>query len=135
MKLKWEEDGTIKSPLSRARGLGSSHDGVTHWWHQRITAVANIPLMVWLVYSVINMNDFNHATFTLWLAEPVNAILMILAVISVFYHASLGSQVIAEDYIHHEGFKVFKLISMRLFFVGTAIACIFSVLKIAFGGS
>lgn len=134
MKLKWEEDGTIKSPLARARGLGASHDGVTHWWHQRITAFANIPLMIWLVWSVIQMETWSHADFTGWLAQPVNSILMILAVISVFYHAALGTQVIAEDYIHHEGLKVFKLVGIKLFFFGTAVACIFSILKIAFTG-
>ncbi|PJB73496.1 MAG: succinate dehydrogenase, hydrophobic membrane anchor protein [Alphaproteobacteria bacterium CG_4_9_14_3_um_filter_47_13] len=134
MKLKWEDDGTFKSPLARARGLGAAHMGVTHWWHQRLTAVANIPLMLWLVWSVLQMQGWSYEIFTAWLAQPVNAILMILSLLSVFYHAALGSQVIAEDYIHHEGLKIFKLIGMRLFFIGAAVASIFSVLKIAFAG-
>jgi len=134
MKLKWEDDGTFKSSLARARGLGAAHMGVTHWWHQRLTAVANIPLMLWLVWSVLQMQGWSYEIFTAWLAQPVNAILMILSLLSVFYHAALGSQVIAEDYIHHEGLKIFKLIGMRLFFIGAAVASIFSVLKIAFAG-
>ena len=131
MKLKWENQG-IKTPLARARGLGSARDGVEHWFMQRVTAIANIPLMIWLVYNIVAMKGASHAEFTSWLAQPVNAILMILVVISTFYHAKLGSQVVTEDYIHHEGFKMFKLIGQKLFFFALAIACIFSVLKIAF---
>lgn len=134
MKLKWEDDGTIKSPLARARGLGSAHDGVGHWWHQRITAASNLLLMIWLVWSVVSMSDMGYEAFTGWLAAPVNAILMILAVISVFYHALLGCQVVVEDYFHHEGFKLFKLAGMKMFFIGAGVACVFSILKIAFAG-
>jgi len=102
--------------------------------NQRITAIANIPLMLWLVWSVIHhVQGASYDDFSSWLAQPMNAILMILAIISVFYHAALGSQVIAEDYIHHEGFKLCKLIGMRLFFIAAAVACIFSVVKIALG--
>lgn len=131
MKLKWEDDGTIKSPLARAKGLGSARDGVTHWWHQRLTAAANVPLMLWLVCSVSKMPGWSYETFTGWLAQPVNSILMILAILSVFYHAALGTQVIAEDYIHHEGLKIVKLAGIRLFFVAAGIASVFSVLKIS----
>lgn len=128
--MKWEDKG-IKTPLARARGLGSAKDGVEHWMAQRITAIANIPLMLWLVWSIVSLNGASHAEFTNWLAQPVNAILMILVVLSVFYHAKLGSQVVTEDYIHHEGLKMVKLIGQKLFFFAMAVACIFSVLKIA----
>lgn len=134
MKLKWQDDGTIKSPLARAKGLGAAHEGTGHWWHQRVTAVSNLVLMLWLVWSVVNMSGWTYAEFTAWLAAPVNAILMLLAVVSVFCHAALGTQVIAEDYIHHEGLKIVKLAGIKLFFTATAIACIFSILKIAFTG-
>lgn len=122
------------SPLSVARGTGSTHSGVHHWMHQRVTAIANLGLMIWLVWSVTHMGVVDYATFTAWLAQPLNAVLMILAIISTFYHASLGTQVIVEDYIHNEGFKLVKLIAMKLFFFAAAIACIFSILKIAFAG-
>lgn len=130
MHLKWENRG-MKTPLARARGLGSAKEGVNHWMNQKITAVASIPLMLWLVFSVISQRGASYAEFTAWLGQPVNAILMILVIISTFYHAMLGTQVVAEDYIHSEGRKIFYLILFKLFFIGTGIACIFSILKIA----
>lgn len=133
MTLKWEDKG-IKTPLARARGLGSARDGVEHWWMQRITAIANIPLVTWFVYSVVHLKGASYEAFTSWLALPVNAILMIFVVISVFYHAKLGAQVIVEDYVHNEGLKMIKLVGQKLFFFGAAVACIFSILKIAFMG-
>ncbi len=131
MSMKWEAGG-LKSPLARAKGLGSISEGADHWISQRITAIANIPLMIWLVYSVVNMIGANYYEFGAWLAEPLNAILMILVVLSTFYHAVLGSQVVIEDYIHHEGFKLFKLIGQKLFFIAMGVAAIFSILKVAF---
>lgn len=125
---------SIVHPLARARGLGGAHEGMRHWLHQRVTAVVNIPLMLWLVWSVVNMPGLDHATFTAWLGQPVNAVLMILAVLSVFYHASLGLQVVYEDYLHHKGFLLFKVYGMKLFFIAAAVVCVFSILKIAFGG-
>jgi succinate dehydrogenase / fumarate reductase membrane anchor subunit len=128
--MKWEDKG-LKSPLARARGLGSARDGVHHWLMQRITAMANIPLMIWLIYSVVDLGGAGYAEVSFWLSQPLNAILMILAVLSVFYHAALGSQVIAEDYIHHEGLKILKVIGMKLTLTALAVACIFSILKVA----
>jgi len=134
MKLKWQDDG-LKGPLARAKGLGSAGEGSEHWFMQRVTAISNLILMIWLLSSVVtNIAGADHAEFTAWLSMPINAILMILSVISIFYHAALGCQVIAEDYIHNEALKFIKLIGIKLFFFGTAVACIFSILKIAFGG-
>ncbi|MBX2833901.1 MAG: succinate dehydrogenase, hydrophobic membrane anchor protein [Micavibrio sp.] len=130
MKLKWENEG-MKTPLARARGLGAAGHGSDHWMKQRITAIANIPLVLWFVWNVVQYHNADYATFTAWLAQPVNAVLMILLVISIFYHAVLGLQVVIEDYIHCEAFKIFKLIGLKLFFGAIAIACIFSILKIA----
>lgn len=130
MKLKWESEG-IKSPLGRARGLGSAGHGADHWMKQRITAIANIPLVIWFVFSVVSLKGASHAEFTAWLAEPLNAIFAILFIVSTVYHGVLGSQVVVEDYIHKEWFKVLKLISTKLFFFALAVACIFSILKIA----
>lgn len=124
----------ILSPLARARGLGPAHEGVHHWLHQRVTAISNFFLMGWLIWSVARMPGWSHAEFTAWLSMPANSVLMILAVISVFYHAALGLQVIIEDYVHNEACKMVKLIGMKLFFFAVAVACIFSVLKISFGG-
>lgn len=130
MSMKWSSKA-IQSPLGRARGLGSAKEGTDHWFAQRITAIANLPLMIWLIYSVVSLQGASHYEFTSWLSQPINAILMILTIISVFYHAKLGAQVVTEDYIHCEAMKTVKLIGQKLAFYGLAIACIFSVLKIA----
>ena len=149
MKLKWENNG-LKSPLARARGLGSAKEGTDHWFMQRVTAIANIPLMLWLIVSVVDLAapvpplpgmppgvsgvpaGITYNELITWLSQPVNGILMTLAVISSFYHAALGTQVIAEDYIHHEGRKMVKLIGIKLFYFAGAVACVFSIAKIAF---
>ena len=130
--LKWEKGG-LKSSTARARGLGSARDGVHHWFMQRVTSIANLPLVIWFVWSLMGLVGADHTTFTAWLAQPLNSILMILLTISIFYHAQLGTQVVTEDYVHNEGLKVVKLIVQKLFFFGLAIACIFSILKISFG--
>lgn len=130
MKMKWDNTG-MKTPLARARGLGSARDGVDHWFKQRITAVANLPLMIWFVLSVLSLKGASYGEFTYWLQQPVNAILMILVIISTFYHAALGAQVVTEDYVHHEGIKITKLIAQKLLFLAMGIACVFSILKIA----
>ena len=130
MKLKWEKRGT-KTPLARAKGLGSAKEGTEHWFMQRVTAISNIPLVLWFVFSIINLKGASHAEFTGWLSEPINAILMTLVVISTFYHAKLGTQVVTEDYIHCEWFKMVKLIGQKLFFFGAGVACIVSILIIA----
>lgn len=122
----------FEAPLKTAKGLGSAHEGVDHWLKQKITALANVPLIIWFIWSIIGLQGASHAQFSAWLAQPINAILMILLIISVCIHAKLGAQVITEDYISNECFKNFKLIGQKLFFFAIAVACIFSVLKISF---
>ncbi len=124
----------IEAPLARARALGSAHEGVHHWLVERVTALAGIPLTLWLVWSVVHLQAWTYADFTAWQAEPVNAILMILSVIMMFYHAALGVQVILEDYVHAEAMKFTSLILCKLLFFAGAVACLFSILKIAFTG-
>lgn len=133
MNLKWQDHG-IKTPLARARGLGAAHDGVQHWLAQRITAIANIPLGIWFVYSIVDHAGVDYTEFVEWLSVPWNAILMTLFLLSAFYHAALGTQVVAEDYIHNEGAKIAILIGLKLFFFAMGVACVFSVLKISFAG-
>lgn len=130
MLLKWEKGG-LKSPTARARGLGSAKSGVDHWVAQRMTAVANLILGLWLVISIVCNRDMGYTEAVLWLSEPLNAILMVLFVISSFYHAVLGMQVVTEDYIHNEGFKLVKLLGQRLIFIGLGVAAIFSILQVA----
>lgn len=121
----------FQSPLAKARGLGSAHSGVHHWMHQRITALALIPLTVWLVWSMLALRGVPHGEFITWLQNPLNAIVLIFFVIAGFYHAALGCQVIVEDYIHCKCAKLASLIGLNLFFLGGAIACLYAILKIA----
>lgn len=121
----------IVTAMKRAKGLGGGHSGVPHWLHQRVTAVAALPLMVWLVYSVMKLKGANHAEFTDWLSQPLNAGLMILLILCLFYHAALGLQVVYEDYIHTPCLRLAKIVGMKLFFIALGAACIFSILKVA----
>jgi succinate dehydrogenase / fumarate reductase membrane anchor subunit len=121
----------LKTPLARARGLGSAGHGSGHWMAQRVTAIANIPLVIWLVYSVISLIGADYEVFTLWLAQPVHAVLMILFIVSVFYHAALGLQVVIEDYISCECMKMASIIGVKLGLFALAVAAIFSILKVA----
>ncbi len=124
----------ILHPLLKARGLGSARDGTHQWMQERLSGLVSLPLMLWLVWSVTHMTDWDYRSFTEWLGQPVNAVLMILSVLSVFYHAALGMQVVYDDYIHHHGLRMMKVVGMKLFFAAAAVACVFSVLKIAFSG-
>ena len=90
----------MQAPLARARGLGSARSGSRHWWLQRVTALALAPLTVWFVISFMALIGADHRTYSQWISSPLNAVLMILLVIVLFYHMTLGLQVIAEDYLH-----------------------------------
>lgn len=128
--LKWKKGG-LKSPVARARGLGSAKSGLDHWIAQRITAVANLILGLWLLCTLICNGSMSYTEAVLWISNPFHAVGMMLLVISAFYHAVLGNQVIVEDYIHNEGFKVFKLLGQRLVFFAMAVLCLFSILQVA----
>mgnify|MGYP006198080517 CR=1 FL=1 len=91
-----------------------------------------LEIVLWLIWAVVRMPTWDYAEFVHWLGSPVNAVLMILSVISIFWHAALGSRVIVEDYVHNEAFKFIKLIGINFFFFAAAAACVFSILKIAF---
>jgi succinate dehydrogenase / fumarate reductase membrane anchor subunit len=123
---------TMRTPISRVRGLGSAKEGTHHWWMQRITAIALIPLGIWFVVSLIYLAGADHAVVSAWLANPLTAVLMLLLIIAVFHHLHLGVQVVIEDYIHGEAAKMACLIGLKLasFALGTAAA--FAVLKVAF---
>lgn len=131
MKMKWEKHG-MKTPLARARGLGSASGAVESWIKLRVTAIGNAILGVWFIWFLSQTIGASHAEFTAKLGDPRNAICMLLLIISAFMHATLGNREIVEDYFHNEMFKVFKLVGMYLFFFAVAVACAFSVLKIAF---
>jgi succinate dehydrogenase / fumarate reductase, membrane anchor subunit len=131
MKLKWEESG-LKSDMARARGLGSARNGMHHWLNQRITAFANVFLVGWLLFFSLQIiqSGGGYDEAIRMIAHGINPILMILVVVSIFYHAALGLQVVIEDYIHHEGIKTLSLVVLKLLLLAMAVACIFSTLKV-----
>ena len=119
--------------MGRAIGLGSAKEGVEHWWRQRVTAVALVPLTLWFVIAVIGLVGADHAVFVAWVRSPMPAILLVLLLVATFYHTALGLQVVIEDYIHREGMRLAALLIMRLLCVLFAVRGIFAVLKMALG--
>ena len=124
----------LRSHLGRVRGLGSSNDGVNHWWMQRLTGVALVPLCLWFVFSIVSLVDANLSSVTNWVGRHFNPVLLVLLVICMFYHAQLGLQVVIEDYIHSEPTKVMSLVLIKLgaLFLGACSA--FAVIRLTFGG-
>jgi len=125
---------SLRSPLGRAIGLGSAKHGADHWWAQRVSAVALILLGLWFAASLIAHAGADHGAVVAWLRNPITAILMLLLVATTFYHAALGLQVVIEDYVHSEWLKVSSLVATWLISMVLAVAGIFAVLRIAFGG-
>jgi succinate dehydrogenase / fumarate reductase membrane anchor subunit len=124
-----------RTPIGKVRGLGAAHAGLGHWKMQRLTAIANLVLMLWFMFSAMALAGSGYVQVRAWLASPISASLMVLLIISTFYHARLGLQVVVEDYLHHEGVKIASLAALTLITFGLAVACIVAVLKIASGGS
>ena len=126
---------SFRSSLGTVRHLGSAKEGAGHWWVQRLTSIALVPLVIWFAFSIVYMaGEGAHADVLEWLSNPVVAVAAILTLFAAFYHAALGCQVIAEDYVSHEGARMAVVwgVYFLCFVLGTA--CIFSVLKISFGG-
>ncbi|HVY58093.1 MAG TPA: succinate dehydrogenase, hydrophobic membrane anchor protein, partial [Xanthobacteraceae bacterium] len=113
--------------------LGSAKSGVEHWWAERVSAVALVPLTLWLLASLIAHSADDYAALLDWLRAPITTILMILLLIGLFHHAALGLQVVIEDYVH-SGAKLVAIVAVRLLCFGFAVAGIIAVLEIAFTG-
>ncbi len=124
---------SLRTPLARVRGLGSAKEGVRHWWAQRLTAAALVPLTIWFVIAVLTMIGADHATFTAWLAAPLPALLMILFIVAGFHHMRLGIQVVIEDYVHGTA-KVVMQALLVAFTYTLGLACVLAVLRITLGG-
>lgn len=123
---------SLISPLKRVVGLGTAKGAGEHWWLQRVTAVALIPLGLWFALALLALPSFEHAAVVAWLGEPTTAILLTLTIIAVGYHSSLGVQVVIEDYVGR-GWNAVALVASTLAHVGLSVAAIFAVLKVAFG--
>ncbi|HWE71911.1 MAG TPA: succinate dehydrogenase, hydrophobic membrane anchor protein [Stellaceae bacterium] len=127
-------DSRLQSPLGRVMGLGSAKEGVAHWWAQRLTAIALVPLLIWFVIEIISLTGAPRAEVVAWLHSPFAAIVTVLMLIAVFYHMALGVQIVIEDYIHSEWSKVTLLVINKFLAFALAAAGIFAVLRIAFQG-
>jgi len=123
----------LRTTIGRIRGLGSAREGTGHWKSQRLTAISNLLLVLWFVFSAMALAGGGYGEYRAWIASPITASLMILLIISVFYHARLGVQVVIEDYVHHEGARVGSIVALTLAMSGLAVACIVAVLTIALG--
>jgi len=125
----------METPLGRVRGLGSARSGAHHWWLERITSVATLILLVWLVVSLVRLPDFDYRTVAQWLSAPLAAVPMLLLIVATFWHLKLGLQVVVEDYVHVEGPKLFWVVLINFLSIFGAALAIFAVLKIAVSGS
>jgi succinate dehydrogenase / fumarate reductase membrane anchor subunit len=122
----------IQTPLGRAAGLGSAKSGFGHWWTERITAVALVLPAIWFAASLIAHIRSDYGTFILWLREPINTALMVLLLVTLFWHAALGLQVVIEDYVHSIA-KISALLVMRFACFALAAVGIIATLRIALG--
>lgn len=122
------------TPIGRVRGLGTAHHGAQHWIIHRMTAIANLVVMSYLLVSLALLGDYGYASMIKWLSAPLAATGIILLVISVFWHARLGLQIVIEDYMVDAGTKLAILAALNLAIIGGGAFAIFSVAKLAFGG-
>jgi succinate dehydrogenase / fumarate reductase, membrane anchor subunit len=123
----------MRTPLNRVRGLGPAHSGTGHFWLQRLTAMANLPLTIYFVFLFATLSGRSHAAVTATLGEPFVAIMLLAAIFSIAVHMRVGMQVIIEDYVHGEAMKITLLVLNTFFAVGVGFAAAFAVLRISLG--
>jgi succinate dehydrogenase / fumarate reductase membrane anchor subunit len=126
---------SLRSPLSRVLGSGSAKEGTEHWWMQRVTAIALLILGVWFLISFAGIDQYAASELHAWVASPVNAIMLLLASITLAWHSMLGVQVVIEDYVHGPGLKVVSIILSKFAHVFLGLAAVVAILKIVLGGS
>jgi succinate dehydrogenase / fumarate reductase membrane anchor subunit len=124
---------SLMTPLNRVLGLGTAKGAAEHWWLQRMTAVALLPLGLWFAYELLTLPGFDYAAIAAWVREPVTSILLILLVVAVGYHSAYGVQVVIEDYVPDKGLRAAALMASTLAHVALGVSAVFAVLKIAFG--
>ena len=124
---------SLRSPLGRVLGLGSAKEGTGHWWAQRVSAIALIPLTLWFMFSLLALPALDYATVRVWLSFPLSGFLVLLLVAVLTYHSYLGTTEVIEDYVHSAGMKVLSLLLLRFVHVLVGGASIFAIMRVAFG--
>jgi len=125
---------SLRSPLGKVLGAGSAKEGVHHWWVQRLTSIALVPLTIWFVVSLLSLPSFEHVTVITWMAQTWTALLLILFILVSTWHSQLGVRVVVEDYVHG-GAKTLTLVLITFIHAFVAAAGVFAVLKVAFGAA
>jgi len=123
----------LTAPLSRVLGLGSAKQGLHHWWLQRLTAIALVPLLLWLVCGLAQVAGGGYAEARTWVQSPGVALLLLLLAVAMFWHTKLGLQVIIEDYVHLKWLRVTSLIVLNFAIITFLVATLFAILKISLG--
>lgn len=123
----------LQAPLAKVRGLGSAKEGTHHFWNQRLTAIALIPLTLWIMISIVSMTTMDYKTVTVWMGTPLNAILVLIFILALYYHALLGVQIVIEDYVHTEWQKIACIILIKFLIILTGLASMLAVLKVFLG--
>jgi succinate dehydrogenase / fumarate reductase membrane anchor subunit len=124
----------LRTPLARARGLGSAKDGTHHWWVQRLTAVALVPLTIWFAASLVMLSGATYDQVGDWMERPLVMTFLILFVAVGMHHAQLGLQVVIEDYVHSEGLRIASVMLVKFIAVLAGLGGIIAVLKVGLGG-
>lgn len=124
---------SMRSALGRVRGLGSAKSGTAHWWSQRLSAIALVPLTLWFIGSLVVLAGADHGEISAWVSSPIVASLLVLLVATTFYHSYLGLQVVIEDYVHSEPLKLATLIVVQGASFVLALIGIVSVFMLLFG--
>ena len=126
---------SLRSPLARALGSGSAKEGVAHWWTQRLTAAALVPLSIWFLAGLLSLHSLDYATVRGWLTQPLNTMTALLLTLVLVWHSSLGVQVVIEDYVHHEKLKIASLLLVRFAHAVLAVAGVYAISMIAFAAT
>ena len=126
---------SLRTPLGLVAGLGSAKNGVHHWWLQRLTSIALVPLTIWFTVSILSLPALDHVTVVAWMAQSWTALLLMVLVLVATWHSQLGVRVVVEDYVHGSGMKTLTLVVLTFAHALIAVAGVFAVLKVAFGGT